>query len=367
MYKALDLWLPAYLRQRPRMSASGVTDILLAICDHFEPLHHTDKATARDRIRRWKREYPPLIQGFPDADGVRPRHTFFYPVEQYDADLVGELTELAQWCGGEVELHLHHDHDTTDGVRQKLERGKENLARHGWLARDNEENLRYGFIHGDWALGNSHPAGIKCGVNNELGVLKETGCYADFTMPSAPHPTQTRIINSLYYAQDTSRPKPHDTGELVRVKGDGLQNRNLKPETPNPKLLLIQGPLGLNWSRRKLGVFPRIENGELSGANPPTAARVKIWLKLGIHVQGRPDWLFVKLHAHGGIPPNMTTLLGEPMRRFFDHLLAEYNDGRKYRLHFVTAREMVNIIHAAEDGGAGNAGAFRDHCYRRPV
>jgi hypothetical protein len=34
------------------------------------------------------------------------------------------------------------------------------------------------------------------------------------------------------------------------------------------------------------------------------------------------------------------------------------------RLHYVTAREMVNIIHAAEDGRDGNPGAYRDYRYK---
>jgi len=31
--------------------------------------------------------------------------------------------------------------------------------------------------------------------------------------------------------------------------------------------------------------------------------------------------------------------------------------------NFVTARELVNILHAAEVGHSGNPGDFRDFCY----
>ena len=76
--------------------------------------------------------------------------------------------------------------------------------------------VKYGFIHGNWALDNSLPDGKHCGVNNELDVLRETGCYADFTLPSAPSPAQTRTINRIYYAiDDPLRPKSHDTGVPV--------------------------------------------------------------------------------------------------------------------------------------------------------
>ena len=72
-------------------------------------------------------------------------------------------------------------------------------------------------------------------MRNELKVLEETGCYADFTMPSAPDPTQTRIINRIYYARGTSEPKSHDVGVPATVKGNADGNAN--------KLLLVQGPL----------------------------------------------------------------------------------------------------------------------------
>ncbi len=353
MIKALDLWLPAYIRRRRPPAPDGVVDILFCICDHFEPLHHADKSIALERIQRWKNEYPKLIEPFRDADNCRPRHTFFYPIEQYDKDIVGELAELCALCGGEVELHLHHDNDTADALRKKLEQGKEDLVRHNLLSRTKTGEVRYGFIHGNWALDNSHPEGRFCGVSNELGILKDTGCYADFTMPSAPDPSQTRIINSIYYAVDTPKPKSHDTGTLATAAS----------RAPENSLLLVQGPLGLNWSRRKFGLLPKIENAEITGSNPPRPDRMKIWRDSGIQVQGKPNWIFIKLHTHGGIPQNMKTLLGDSMRHFYEHLLGEYNRDNDYRVHFVTAREMVNVIHAAEDGNSGDAGKFRDYRY----
>ena len=41
---------------------------------------------------------------------------------------------------------------------------------------------------------------------------------------------------------------------------------------------------------------------------------------------------------------------GPRWRPFHRDVLAAFNDGKRFRLHYVTAREMVNIIHAAEDG-----------------
>ena len=38
---------------------------------------------------------------------------------------------------------------------------------------------RFGFIHGNWCLDNSRADGRWCGLNNELILLRELGCYAD--------------------------------------------------------------------------------------------------------------------------------------------------------------------------------------------
>src|SRR5262249_11774740 len=172
------------------------------------------------RVARWVEEYPRLFGGFRDSDGRPPRHTFFYPMEKYDAEHIEALAGLCRAGFGEVEIHLHHDGDTAATLRDKLLAYKEVLAqRHGLLARHRATGeAAYGFIHGDWALDNSGPGGRCCGVTGELDVLRRTGCYADFTLPAAPEPAQTRKINSIYYAAgDPRRPKSHDRGTDVRA------------------------------------------------------------------------------------------------------------------------------------------------------
>jgi hypothetical protein len=143
------------------------------------------------------------------------------------------------------------------------------------------------------------------------------------------------------------------------------------PRYADTPLLLITGPLALDWRRRKWGILPRLENGEISGRNWPTAERMDLWVKQHIHVQGRPDWVFAKVHTHGYMLSNREVLLGESMRRLHEYLSSQYNDGKEWFLHYVTAREMCNIVRAAEDGKAGNPGEFRDYeiapppCVRR--
>ncbi len=361
MYKAFDKWLLSYLtRPRSNLPTDQTVDILICVCDHFEPFHATDKNGAMARMDTWNKAFPKLISKFKDADGVSPRHTFFYPIEQYDRDVIDRLEELTAACGGEVEIHLHHDNDTAESLRSAITQGITDFRRHGFLSRDPNGDIRYAFIHGDWALDNSHPSGRHCGVRDELRVLRESGCYADLTMPSAPSPTQTRIVNCVYYAKSTTSPKSHDKG--VPVGAGASSTRERRDDTS--QLLLIQGPLGLNWNRRKLSLLPRIENGDLTGANPPTTDRLRLWLRLHNHVAERPEVVFIKLHTHGAIERNSGVFLGDPYRRFHEKLLAEYNDGKRHRVHYVTSREMTNILHALEDGKTGNPGEYRDHLFK---
>jgi len=49
----------------------------------------------------------------------------------------------------------------------------------------------------------------------------------------------------------------------------------------------------------------------------------------------------------------------------FSYLEKAYNDGIRYRLHYVTAREVYNIVKAAEDGMTGDPHQYRD--YRIPL
>lgn len=352
-----ELWLPgllaSYRKRRREHLAGSCVDILFCIADHFEPARGgASFATQRARVAAWTTHFPGLAAQFRDADGRPPQQTFFYPEEEYHP---AHLDDLARLCGdgfGEVEVHLHHDGDTAESLRGKLEVFKARLAGHGLLCRDRvDQQIKYAFIHGDWALDNSRRDRRMCGVSNELSILKETGCYADFTLPSAPSQAQTRTVNSIYYAtDDPDRPKSHDRGVAVAVG-----------RPAGGDLLCIQGPLALDWQSRKLKILPRLENGSLHGVSPPTANRFRLWVEAGVAVIGRPEWVFVKVYTHGAVEENAAVLLGPAMARFHDEIGRGFNDGRRYRLHYVTAREMANLVHAAEAGERGDPNQFRDY------
>tara|TARA_B100000809_G_scaffold210403_3_gene213703 strand:- start:1256 stop:2368 length:1113 start_codon:yes stop_codon:yes gene_type:complete len=356
VYKAMDRWLPGYLRSvraRPGGNLEG-GHVMFCVADHYEPFRGD---VARDEavaiVRQWCAAYQAVFAAWRDDEGRCPRHTFFYPEEEYDAECLDLLAGFCREGFGEVEVHLHHRHDTADGLRHKLTTFRDRLHNeHGLLGSDRAGATRYGFVHGNWALCNSRPDGDWCGVNEELSILRSTGCYADFTFPSVPSPTQPRTVNSIYYARDRpGAPRGHDAGRAVTVGGPGGMD---------DELMLVQGPLALNWSRPKWGILPRIENGEITGVNPPTTGRIKRWLEQRIHVRERPEWVFIKLHTHGCLEDSMSVLLGDRMLNLH-RLLQEAVSAWGARLHYVTAREMYNVIRAAESGNAGNPNDFLNY------
>jgi hypothetical protein len=114
-------------------------------------------------------------------------------------------------------------------------------------------------------------------------------------------------------------------------------------------------------------VLPRIENADVRRSSPPRPDRTDLWVRTGIHVAGRRDWVFVKVHTHGTQERDIDTVLGAPTDAMFRDLETRYNDGARYVLHYVTAREMYNIVKAAEAGLTGNPGDYRDFSIPAPT
>jgi hypothetical protein len=347
----LHTWLGAAIRQPletrrhlRRVRAQRETHLLLCVADHFEPRWGgADDETARSRVAAWTEGYPAALGSFRDSDGRPPRHTFFYPIDEYDAEHVDAIADLCRQGFGEIEIHLHHDRDTASNLTRTLAAFTELFSgRHGLLGRWPDGRVAYGFVHGNWALDNARPDGRWCGVANELTVLRRTGCYADFTLPSAPDITQTRTVNQIYWARGRDGCcKSHDRG--VRV-GQG--------PAPEDGLMIVQGPLRLWWPKGSRML--RIENGCLQAGQGPSMARLEQWIRAGVHVPQRPDWTFVKLHTHGAIDANRRVLLGPSMARFHRELAALAEERSGFRYHYVTAREMYNLARAAEAGWTGN-------------
>jgi hypothetical protein len=334
-----EYWLGPYIADRAsRLLGAGtprVRHVWLTIADHYEPFwERVDLSTARRRVQAWRTQWPKIAASVgTDHWNSLPRYTFFYPAEQYHPEMLDALAELTHQEIADVEVHLHHDGEGRDSFVHQIASFETRLVdRHG-LLRQVDGRTRFGFIHGNWALDNSLPDGRWCGLNDEITLLRDLGCYADFTMPSGACPSQPRTINSIYWCTDDPvAPKSYDHGELVRP-GAGASG----------DLLMIPGPLGLRWKGR---VVPRMETGELAVYDPPTAYRARRWFDLSPRIG---EHLFLKLYTHGAVESNLEYLLGKGLHDLFSLVRAE-TERHRAEIHFVSAWQMYLAIEAINNG-----------------
>ena len=360
-------WLARYPFVRANALLKKKSDkpkhIIFTVADHFEPSWSRNGWLDLDAQRRRLDDYHKLArktgEATIDADGTKFRHTNFFPAEQYDKKLLEQMAAMQREGLGEVEVHLHHGidaPDTAENLRKTLIEFRDVLAEeHQCLSKiDGEEKPMYAFVHGNLALANS-AGGKFCGVDDEMQILQETGCYADFTLPSAPDETQVAMINKIYECGlPLTKKLPHRTGKRVAAFGN-------QPQLP----LIFTGPLVFNWTRRIKGIpVPRIDDGALAANQPLNLARLNRWRSANVTVENRPEWIFVKLYCHGFFDYDQSACIGERAVRFFNEAIENGERTGDYKIHFASAREAFNMVAAAIDGKTGTPNEFRNYRLR---
>lgn len=357
-------WLARYPIVRLNNFLQSKTDkpksLIFTIANHFEPAWSDNGLLDLDAQKRALDDYYKLArktgEAIRDTDGTKFCHTNFYPAEQYDRDILEKMAEMQAESLGEVEIHLHHGiekPDTAENTRRILTEFRDILAEeHKCLSRfDGKGKPKYAFVHGNLALANSAD-GKFCGVDEEMQILQETGCYVDMTMPSAPDITQVPMINQIYECGLPLTEKiPHRKGKAISV---GSKITKLP--------LIFTGPLVLNWTRRINGLpFPRLDEGSLSESQPRDLARLNRWISADIIVQGCPEWIFIKLYCHGFFTYDQSACIGEKARKFFSEIIESGEKTGDYKVYFASAREAFNMVSAAVDGKKGNPGKYRNY------
>jgi hypothetical protein len=327
-----ELWLAPYVADRcRRLLTPGPrpTKVWLTIADHFEPLRgQASLATGLERVRVWRDRWPEIARAAPaDAAGRPPQYTFFYPEEEYRPELLEPLAEMAHANIADIEVHIHHDREARETFIQRMTGFCKTLRNDHDLLREEDGRIVFGFIHGNWALDNSLPNGKWCGLNDEITILRDLGCYADFTMPSGSSESQARTINRIYWCtDDPKKPKSYDQGIPVEL-GIGRSG----------DLLIVPGPLGL---RRGDHLMPRMETGEIAAYDAITKHRVSRWFDLSPRVGSN---VFIKLYAHGALESNAATMLGGELGQLFK-FVHEEADRRGMEFVYSTAWQMYEAI-----------------------
>ena len=344
------VFLADYLRRAVTASPAaspGPTHVFLLFTDHFEPDYDPQ------RTEDWLRRYAALAARHRDSVGRPPQHGFFYPGEQSSPAIYEALRKAAADGLGEVELHYHHDYDTSATLRPKLESAIAEFQQYGFL-QTVDGRTAFSFIHGNSGLDNSNGP-VMCGVNDEIRMLRELGSFADFTFPSLFESSQPSRVNSIYAVRDDAGPKSYDKPLPLTA----LRDRSAD-------LMIFQGPLLFAPSLNPRHLFLDLDDGDIHASEHASPARADRWVRANVHVPQRPDWVFVKLFAHGiSTPEDAEAALGEDFDETLSYLERAYNDGARYVLHYITAREAYNLARAAAEGATGEPQRYLD-AYVKP-
>ena len=346
-------WLWPHLREhrsfdRRALPAHQPIDVIILCSDHFEPARRYGDVAAEASVRSWCAEYEKLAGRHRDADGRPPQHTWFYRYDYPHPGCVQALSDSVFRGFGEIEFHLHHGHDTHASMSHTLREGVTWFNRFGaMLTAEPRPRRFFGYVAGNSALDNGAGDASLSGCDTELIALRDAGCYGDFTFPALGSPAQPRQTNAIYYATEDGRAKSYDQGVAVQVGGESSGD-----------LLIFQGPTSIDWNN---GAF---EDGAIENSSPPHPKRMAAWLAANVHVPGRPEWLFIKLHTHA--MQNRAAFLSPAMDELFSAMEHRWNRP-PFRLHYVTAREAFNIVKAAEAGYSGDPNDYRDFVLPPPA
>ena len=164
-----------------------------------------DLATQRTRVDEWCMEARLAIgRATCDCDGTPFLATpISHPAEQYPPPTLEQLAELEADGFGEVEVHAHHGVEKLDhGVRISGERWKSSVICSPKSTNAFRDSMDLAAVDmrlcmAIWRSPTQWAGAIR-GVDSEMRILAETGCYADLTLArgaaAAPDAANQRAI-----------------------------------------------------------------------------------------------------------------------------------------------------------------------------
>jgi hypothetical protein len=331
MFADLELWQAAWQRRKTSSDhLLGLRHVMLCLC--------TDGPELQD--------LPSLEPRAPENGSAAPKHTIFLSPDALPP--AGEDASLVAYCratGSEIELQAVTASGGSAEALKSFTEARNQLHERSLLSHDGAGAACFA-VHRSSARTQSsapHPQG-----------LREAGCYAEFAAPALRSREETLPLPRIYYRSGDALPRSR------RVRSD----RDARGPS-DEELLTIEQPLSLDWTRRRMGLLPALERGWISEDEPLSPQRLRLWIDCKISLEGRPNWLFLALPLQPSAGHRAAPRKGNRLREFQEMIAAAAETDRTVRFHYVTARELVNIIHAAEAGHSGDPSQFRDFRYHK--
>jgi hypothetical protein len=258
------------------------------------------------RLSAWERRYPESINRHYDADGARPRHTWFLSPEEHDEQRLLRLSRMCFNRLGEIEA-------------SDMPRG----------------------MPGDYYFTKART----CGAHEYFDVSKKSVVPAYVMMRNG----QERVpLFPGCFAEVRFLEHEHSSAILTSALAEGKT--------------FFSFPVinGVNWFEPRNIVYPDHEAGEITPRAMPGRLRSIWWVHNGSRVEKNTQWVFVVVAVRGADPGAAELMLGKSAQHLYNSFENLYNDGNRFCTHYVTAREMANIASAAVAGKIGNPHMYRD-------
>ncbi len=288
-------------------------------------------------------EIDACAEGHIDSDSRRLQITFMFGVPNPDPSALSILSEYCRAGLGEIECLLPCDISSLEDFREQLPRIVEVLHTYGW-ARTADSQVRFAVLRNQFEC-----VSADADYRSQIRTLHDLGCYVDLTFPCVGSSCQPGKVNSICLVSSGA---DDPFGEACDLRAGEISSGDL---------LLVSGPFLIDWTDWRLKYRPFAESGRLTPAALPDRTRAQSWLRARVHVTGQPNWIFVKLIIDDVVDADAARTICGGLHEAFESLEESCSITVTSRLHFVTAREMYNIIRAAEAGRVGDAGQFRDY------
>ncbi|MFH1378685.1 MAG: hypothetical protein ABII23_00270 [bacterium] len=326
--KGITVWFPGHVKRilRRTLFPKKPVHIILMFTYVFDEFNRFHKNMI-NRFLLWEQQLCKLAQKHQDSDGKPPVCSFFVPILNYDTQVLLRLSALCQKGLGEIELYLPESVTASESVQKMFLASLDILSTFGISHSYNGESKKNKRFFSVWC--NPHRV-----TDADISFLHEHGCYADFSLPHVNRASRF-TNNQLYYYAPLSYAETKE------------------------KFLHVPGAAGINYFDLRNIYAPRTDSGFISMADKPSVLRSWLWEKNAPGFSRKPDWRVIRLNARPFPEDDHANLIGRYLDRFYTRYEKNFRKNPN-TLHYVSGRELCNIITAGENGEKGSPSACRD-------